>query len=95
MVSQEESLLSTIVVALVDNPSDVKVEKTTDEMGVLLSISLNPADMGKVIGREGATAKAIRAIMRAVGMNRQARINVKIVEPEGRQKNYREEKEVY
>ncbi len=67
--------------ALVDNPSDVKVVKTVDEMGVLMTVDINPADMGKIIGKKGATAKAIRTLLRVVGMKNNARVNMKINEP--------------
>lgn len=69
--------------ALVENPDSVKVASRADEMGVLLTLDVHPSDMGKVIGREGATAKAIRTLLRVVGMKYQARINMKISEPEG------------
>ena len=69
--------------ALVDNPNDVKIVRTVDEMGVLLTLTVNPADMGKIIGRMGNTAKAIRTLLRVVGMKNNARVNLKINEPEG------------
>lgn len=72
-----------IVHPLVENPDDVEVDRTVDEMGVLLTLSLNQEDMGKVIGREGATAKAIRTLLRVVGMKNGSRVNLKINEPEG------------
>ncbi len=75
--------LEYVVKALVDNPNDVKIVRTVDEMGVLLTLSLNPADMGKIIGRMGNTAKAIRTLLRVVGMKNNARVNLKINEPEG------------
>lgn len=75
--------LEYVVKGLVDNPNDVKVVRTVDEMGVLLTLSVNPADMGKVIGRMGNTAKAIRTLLRVVGMKNNARVNLKINEPEG------------
>ncbi len=75
--------LEYVVKALVDNPSDVKVERKVDEMGVLLSLTVNPADMGQIIGREGSTAKAIRGLVRIVGLKNHARVNLKIEEPEG------------
>ncbi len=62
-------------------PDELVVDRTTDEMGVLMIIKVNPEDMGKIIGREGNTAKAIRTLMRVVGMKKNARINVKILEP--------------
>jgi len=52
-------------------------------MGVLLSLKVNPADMGQIIGREGSTAKAIRNLVRIIGLKNHARVNLKIEEPEG------------
>ncbi|HEY4508171.1 MAG TPA: KH domain-containing protein [Candidatus Paceibacterota bacterium] len=77
------AFLEYTVKALVDAPNDVKINRTVDEMGVLLTLSINPADMGKVIGRSGNTAKAIRTLLRVVGMKNNARVNLKISEPEG------------
>ena len=82
--SSPEIFLENLIKSLVDNPEDVKIQRTVDEMGVLLTLDLNPEDMGKVIGRKGATAKAIRTLLRVVGMKNQARVNLKINEPEGR-----------
>lgn len=78
-----ELFLENLVKALVDYPNDVKITRTVDEMGVLLTLDINRNDMGKVIGRKGATAKAIRTLLRVVGMKHQARVNLKINEPEG------------
>ncbi|HMP67184.1 MAG TPA: KH domain-containing protein [Candidatus Paceibacterota bacterium] len=75
--------LEYVIKTLVDNPNDVKIERTVDEMGVLLTLTVNSADMGKVIGREGNTAKAVRTLLRVVGMKNNARVNLKINEPEG------------
>jgi uncharacterized protein len=75
--------LEYVVKALVDNPNDVKIKRTVDEMGVLLTLSVHKDDMGKIIGRSGATAKAIRTVLRVVGMKNEARVNLKIEEPEG------------
>lgn len=75
--------LDYVIKALVDNQNDVKIKRTVDEMGVLLMLDVNPADMGKVIGRAGNTAKAIRTLLRVVGMKNNARVNLKINEPEG------------
>ena len=79
----DQDFLEYVVKSLVDNPSDVKVGRTVDEMGVLLNLKLSPADMGKIIGRNGNTAKAIRTLLRVVGMKNHARVNLKIEEPEG------------
>lgn len=75
--------LEYVVKTLVDHPSDVRVGRTVDEMGVLITLDVNPGDMGKIIGRTGNTAKAIRTLLRVVGMKNNARVNLKIHEPEG------------
>lgn len=80
---QDQNFLETVVKMLVDNPQDVKVDRKVDEMGVLITLDVNPADMGKIIGRSGNTAKAIRTLLRVVGMKNNARVNLKINEPEG------------
>lgn len=79
--------LEYVVKTLVDNPDDVKIERTVDEMGVLMTLNVNPEDMGKIIGRQGNTAKAIRILLRVVGMKNNARVNLKINEPEGGARN--------
>lgn len=79
----DQQFLENLITALVDNPNDVKITRTVDEMGVLLTLDVNAADMGKVIGRSGNTAKAIRTLLRVVGMKNNARVNLKINEPEG------------
>ena len=75
--------LEHIVKALVDNPEDVKIDRKVDEMGVLLSLKVNPEDMGQIIGKAGSTARAIRSLVRIVGLKNHARVNLKIEEPEG------------
>jgi predicted RNA-binding protein YlqC (UPF0109 family) len=82
-MEKDAQFLDYIVKALVDNPGDVKISRTVDEMGVLLMLDVNPADMGKIIGREGNTAKAIRTLLRIVGMKNNSRVNLKIAEPVG------------
>ncbi|HVY35823.1 MAG TPA: KH domain-containing protein [Candidatus Paceibacterota bacterium] len=82
----DKEFLELVVKALVDNPNDVVIDRTVDEMGVLLTLSVNQADMGKIIGRQGNTAKAIRTLLRVVGMKHNARVNLKINEPEGYQR---------
>ena len=79
----DKEFLEYVVKALVDNPKEVKVERKVDEMGVLLSLTVAPADMGQIIGREGSTAKAIRNLVRIVGLKNHARVNLKIEEPIG------------
>ncbi len=80
---QDQEFLDFLVRALVDNPSAVKTDRKVDEMGVLITLKVDPADMGKIIGRNGATAKAIRSLLRVVGIKNNARVNLKIEEPEG------------
>ena len=81
--TNDQEFLEYIIKALVDNPEDVKVDRKVDEMGVLLSLKVNPEDMGQIIGRAGATARSIRSLVRIVGLKNQARVNLKIEEPEG------------
>ncbi|MDP1625149.1 MAG: KH domain-containing protein [bacterium] len=82
-MEKDAQFLDMLIKSLVDNPDDVKINRTVDEMGVLLTLDVNPADMGKIIGREGNTAKAIRTLLRIVGMKNNSRVNLKISEPAG------------
>ena len=79
----DQEFLEYLVKSIVDHPDDVKVDRKVDEMGVLLSLKVNPQDMGQVVGRQGSTAKAIRSLLRIVGIKNNARVNLKIEEPEG------------
>ena len=83
MSEKEKDFLEYVVKAIVDEPSAVKIDRRVDEMGVLLTLKVASADMGKVIGRDGNTAKAIRTLLRVVGIKNNARVNLKIEEPEG------------
>lgn len=85
-MEKDAQILEMIIKEIVEFPDEARVERTVDEMGVLMAIHLRPEDMGRVIGRAGITAKSLRAIMRAIGMKNNARINVKIVEPAGGRK---------
>ena len=78
-----QEFLDYVLKALVDKPELVKVDRKVDEMGVLLTVDVGQDDMGKIIGRSGATAKALRTILRVVGMKYQQRVNMKINEPAG------------
>ncbi len=82
-MNDDQQFLEFVVKGLVDHPEAVKVDRTVDEMGVLLTLDVNHEDMGKIIGRSGNTAKAIRTLLRVVGMKNNARVNLKINEPEG------------
>ncbi len=81
--SGDIEFLEFIIKALVDHPEDVKVDRKVDEMGVLLSLKVNPEDMGQIIGKAGSTARAIRSLVRIVGLKNHARVNLKIEEPAG------------
>ena len=77
----DKEFVEYLVKAIVSHPDHVEVVRTTDEMGVLISLTVHPTDMGKVVGREGNTAKALRTLLRVVGMKGNARVNLKINEP--------------
>jgi len=79
----DQEFLEFLVKSIVDHPEDVTVDRKVDEMGVLLELQVNPKDMGQVVGRQGSTAKAIRSLLRIVGIKNNARVNLKILEPEG------------
>ena len=83
MEFSDKEFLEYVIKSLVDNPEAVKVERKVDEMGVLLTLKVDPTNMGQVIGRNGNTAKAIRMLLRVVGIKNNARVNLKIEEPEG------------
>jgi uncharacterized protein len=70
-----------VVKQIVEHPEDVVVERGVDEMGVLLTLKVHKDDMGKIIGKSGQTAKALRTLLRIIGSRNNARVNLKIVEP--------------
>src|SRR3989344_5290494 len=82
-MEKDVEFLDFVVKALVEHPEDVKIVRTVDEMGVLMNLDVHKDDMGKIIGREGNTAKAIRTLLRVVGMKINSRVNLKVDEPEG------------
>ena len=83
MADNDKAFVEYVVKAIVENPDKVTVERKVDELGVLLELTVDPADMGKIIGKEGRTAKAIRTLLRVLGAQLNARVNLKIIEPEG------------
>lgn len=83
MADLDKEFVEYVVKALVSNPDAVHVNRSVDDMGVLLELTVDPADMGKVIGKAGATAKSIRTLLRVLGSKGDQRVNLKIVEPEG------------
>jgi len=94
-MEQDQEFLEFVVKGLVDYPDDVNITRVVDEMGVLLTLDVNAADMGKIIGRSGNTAKAIRTLLRVVGMKNEARVNLKVNEPEGSERPRRAPREEY
>ena len=82
---KDQEFVEMVVKAIVDHPEDVKTKRSVDEMGVLIELTVHPEDMGKIIGKEGRTAKSIRTLLRVLGAKNNARVNLKIVEPEGRE----------
>ena len=90
--SSDQEFLEYLIKALVDHPEDVKIDRRVDEMGVLLTLLVNPEDMGQIIGKAGSTARAIRSLVRIVGLKNHARVNLKIEEPVGGRPDTRERK---
>lgn len=90
-MEQDLEFVEFVVKALVDTPDKVVAERTIDEMGVLITLTVDPADMGQIIGRQGQTAKAIRTLLKVVGAKNNARVNLKINEPEGSKRSPRTE----
>lgn len=82
-VDHDKEFVEYIIKSIVNNPDAVKVDRTVDELGVLLTVKVDQKDMGLLIGRSGSTAKAIRTLARIIGMRHNARVNLKIEEPEG------------
>lgn len=83
MAEKDQSFVEFVVKSLVDHSEGVSTERTIDERGVLITLKVDPQDMGQVIGRQGQTARAIRTLLRVVGAKSNARVNLKIYEPEG------------
>jgi uncharacterized protein len=83
MTPKDAEFVEYVVKTIVDHPEEVKAERRVDEMGVLVTLHVHPEDMGMVIGRDGSTAKALRTLLRVVGARNNARVNLKISEPEG------------
>lgn len=82
MEYKDQEFVEMVVKAIVDNPDKVKTDRKVDEMGVLIELTVDPEDMGKIIGKEGKTAKSIRTLLRVLGAKERARVNMKIIEPE-------------
>lgn len=88
MSTIDQQFVEYIVKSLVGNPDDVSVERIIDEKGVLLSLTVHPEDLGRVIGKRGVTAQSLRTLLRALGTKNDARYNLKIVNTDGRGDDY-------
>lgn len=84
MSTIDQQFIEYIVKSVVGCPDDVAVERTIDEKGVLLTLTVNPDDLGRVIGKRGVTAQSLRTLLRALGTKNDARYNLKIVNNDGR-----------
>ena len=93
MATIDQQFVEYIVKTLVNNPDKVAVERKIDEKGVLLSLTVDPADVGRVIGKRGATAQAMRVLLRALGTKQDARYNLKIVNTDGDGESRHEEED--
>lgn len=83
MPELDREFVEYVVRNLVSNPEAVEVRRSVDDMGILLELSVDPEDMGKVIGRSGNTAKSLRTLLRVLASKNNERVNLKIIEPEG------------
>lgn len=88
----DQQFIEYVVKSLVSNPDDVVIERIIDEKGVLLTLTVNPEDLGRVIGKKGATAQSLRTLLRALGTKQEARFNLKIVD-NGEPRPEREERQ--
>lgn len=88
MPTLDQQFIDFIVKSLVNNPQDVTVERTIDEKGVLLTLTVNPEDLGRIIGKRGATAQSLRTLLRALGSKNDARYNLKIVNNDEQREQY-------
>lgn len=75
-----EELVRKVVEAIVEYPENVEIERTVDEKGVLLRLTVNPLDLGRVIGKKGVTAMAIRTLLHTLGIRNNARYNLMVID---------------
>lgn len=88
MSTIDQQFVEYIVKSVVGHPDDVVVERTIDEKGVLLTLTVNPEDLGRVIGKRGVTAQSLRTLLRALGTKNDARYNLKIVNNDDQAASY-------
>lgn len=80
---KDRDFIEFVVKNIVDNPDEVEIERTIDDLGVLITLKVAKEDMGKIIGKSGQTAKAMRILLRLIGSRTESRVNLKILEPDG------------
>lgn len=88
MSTIDQQFIEYIVKSVVGHPDDVVVERIIDEKGVLLTLTVNPEDLGRVIGKRGVTAQSLRTLLRALGTKHDARYNLKIVNNDDQREHY-------
>jgi len=88
MSTIDQQFIEYIVKSVVGHPDDVAIERLIDEKGVLLTLTVNPEDLGRVIGKRGVTAQSLRTLLRALGTKHDARYNLKIVNNDDQRENY-------
>ncbi len=91
-LQKDQEFVEYIVKALVNHPEDVRTERTVDDRGVLITLHINQEDMGYIIGRQGQTARALRILLKTVGAKDNARVNLKIYEPDNLRREHQERK---
>ena len=88
MATLDQQFIEYIIKSLVGHPDDVVVDRIIDEKGVLLTLTVNPEDLGRVIGKRGVTAQSLRTLLRALGTKNDARYNLKIENNDDQRENY-------
>ena len=80
---KDRDFIEFVVKNIVENPDEVEIERTIDDLGVLITLKVAKEDMGKIIGKSGQTAKDMRILLRLIGSKTESRVNLKILEPDG------------
>jgi len=83
METTDQAFLEYVIKMIVTKPDAVEITRTVDDLGVLITLKVDKEDMGRIIGKDGQTAKAIRTLLRVIGSRNNERVNMKILEPEG------------
>lgn len=91
-LQKDQAFVEYVVKSLVNHPDDVHTDRTVDDRGVLITLHINQEDMGYIIGRQGQTARALRILLKTVGAKDNARVNLKIYEPDEMRREHHERK---